>query len=418
MNVLKAFNFSRAMKLLALTVAMALSCGTLASCGNSHGRDDSGSGASANNSGGQGSNVSTSVDLLPETNEDIPENSFIITLRDDKAPITCENFEKLVRDGFYDGVTFHRVISDFMAQGGDPEGTGGGGSGENITGEFISNGVDNDLSHVRSIVSMARSDDPNSASSQFFICYDEAAFLDGNYAAFGQVTQGMDVIDRFLNCDRTLNASYELATPVLPITITKAEMIEPDTNGFKRALFTMDFTEREFKEGSFTITLYADKAPITCENFEKLVSEGFYDGLTFHRVMDDFMAQGGDPEGTGFGGSDEKIKGEFSDNGVDNDLKHVRGTVSMARTNDPDGASSQFFICYDTCDFLDGSYAAFGEVTEGMDVVDGFTTVCRGFTQSSTPELSVPGTPITIIKAEMIDTDDNGNHRAQFTVRY
>lgn len=422
MNELKTKRSTNALTVLALTVAMTLTCGFFASCGNVHESsennestanttEDNGGAAASQTSSGEG-------DLLPTSDEDIPENSFIITLREDKAPISAENFEKLVSSGFYDGVIFHRVVAGFMAQGGDPQGTGAGGSDENIKGEFSANGVENDLKHVRSIVSMARSQDNDSASSQFFICYGDESFLDGNYAAFGQVTQGMEVVDRFLNCDRELNSSYELASPVNPITITKAEMIEPDANGHKRALFTMDFTEREFKEGEFTITLHADKAPITCENFEKLVSEGFYDGLSFHRVVDGFMAQGGDPEGTGAGGSDEEIKGEFSDNGVDNDLKHLRGTVSMARANDPDSASSQFFICYDTCDFLDGKYAAFGEVTEGMDVVDGFTTVSRGYTQTSEPELSVPGTPITILKAEMAGTDADGNDLVKFKVRY
>ena len=105
---------------------------------------------------------------------------------------------------------------------------------------------------------------------------------------------------------------------------------------------------------SFVITLYPDEAPITCENFEKLVKDGFYDGLKFHRVVDGFMAQGGDPSGDGTGGSSETIKGEFSQNGVENNLSHTRGVVSMARSNDPDSASSQFFICYSDDDtFLD-----------------------------------------------------------------
>lgn len=412
---MKSRRITKALKVMALTVAMTLTCGAFASCGDVKDKKDDSKAADKQDSAAQAGESGN--DTVATSDEDISENSFIITLREDKAPISCENFEKLVSSGFYDGVTFHRVVADFMAQGGDPEGTGAGGSGENIKGEFSNNGVDNDLKHVRGTVSMARSQDNDSASSQFFICYDDCDFLDGNYAAFGQVTQGMEVVDRFLNCDRTLNQNYELASPVNPITITKAEMIEPDADGHDRALFTVDFTEREFKEGEFTITLHADKAPITCENFEKLVGEGFYDGLTFHRIVDDFMAQGGDPEGTGMGGSPDTIKGEFTDNGVDNDLKHVRGTVSMARSSDPDSASSQFFICFTDCSFLDGSYAAFGEVSEGMDVVDGFTTVSRGYSQSGS-ELSVPGTPVTIIKAEMIDPDADGNDRVKFTVRY
>ncbi len=122
--------------------------------------------------------------------------------------------------------------------------------------------------------------------------------------------------------------------------------------------------------GTIKAELYADKAPITVTNFLKLVNEGFYNGLTFHRIMDGFMIQGGDPEGTGLGGSDETIKGEFSSNGVKNDISHVRGVISMARSNDKDSASSQFFIVQSDSTFLDGDYAAFGKVTSGMEIVD------------------------------------------------
>ncbi len=122
--------------------------------------------------------------------------------------------------------------------------------------------------------------------------------------------------------------------------------------------------------GVIEIELYPDIAPVTVKNFEKLVSEGFYDGLIFHRVIEGFMIQGGDPTGTGMGGSDEKIKGEFFANGFKNTLSHERGVVSMARSMNPDSASSQFFIMHDDGRYLDGSYAAFGKVVSGMDVVD------------------------------------------------
>ena len=164
-------------------------------------------------------------------------------------------------------------------------------------------------------------------------------------------------------------------------------------------------------ENTIIITLYPDKAPISCKNFEKLVSENFYDGLTFHRVIDDFMAQGGDPMGTGSGGSDETIKGEFKSNGVENDLLHKRGTVSMARALEPDSASSQFFICYTDCDFLDGEYAAFGEVTQGMEVVDNFLKVPRSIGLDNS--VSSPDTPIVMKDVEMIEPDSKGNPRVQ-----
>ena len=118
------------------------------------------------------------------------------------------------------------------------------------------------------------------------------------------------------------------------------------------------------------IELYPETAPNTVNNFISLVNKGFYDGLTFHRIISGFMIQGGDPAGNGTGGSDQEIKGEFSENSVKNDISHVRGVISMARSNLPDSASSQFFIVHEDSPFLDGSYAAFGHVTEGMEVVD------------------------------------------------
>ena len=118
------------------------------------------------------------------------------------------------------------------------------------------------------------------------------------------------------------------------------------------------------------IELDPEAAPITVANFTKLVEEGFYDGLIFHRVIPGFMIQGGDPTGTGMGGSKENIKGEFAANGVNNPLKHTRGVISMARAMDPNSASSQFFIMHEDAPHLDGSYAAFGKVVEGMEAVD------------------------------------------------
>ena len=129
--------------------------------------------------------------------------------------------------------------------------------------------------------------------------------------------------------------------------------------------------------GKITILLAQDVAPITCANFVKLAKSGFYDGLTFHRIMAGFMMQGGDPEGTGFGGSEETIFGEFAVNGFMNNLSHKRGVISMARSKANNSASSQFFIVHQDSTFLDGSYAAFGYVTEGMDVVDAICAAAK-----------------------------------------
>ena len=122
--------------------------------------------------------------------------------------------------------------------------------------------------------------------------------------------------------------------------------------------------------GTIQVELDADTAPITVTNFVKLAQENFYDGLTFHRIIEGFMIQGGDPNGDGTGGSEENITGEFSSNGIENDISHERGVISMARASDPDSGSSQFFIVQADSQYLDGDYAAFGHVTEGMDVVD------------------------------------------------
>ena len=156
--------------------------------------------------------------------------------------------------------------------------------------------------------------------------------------------------------------------------------------------------------GSFVIELYPEYAPETVANFKSLVSDGFYDGLTFHRIVDGFMAQGGDPEGTGMGSSEKTIKGEFAANGFKkNTLSHTRGVISMARSNNFDSASSQFFICYDDASFLDGQYAAFGKVVEGMEVIDGFLKVER--TANSMGEKATPVTPVVMEKVTIISDD-------------
>lgn len=143
---------------------------------------------------------------------------------------------------------------------------------------------------------------------------------------------------------------------------------ELDTSSELTGIHHAEITIADY--GTLEVELDADTAPITVTNFVNLAQEGFYDGLTFWRIIDGFMIQGGDPLGNGTGGSDEEIKGEFSSNGVENDISHTRGTISMARATDPDSASSQFFIVQADSEFLDGEYAGFGYVTDGMDIVD------------------------------------------------
>lgn len=159
----------------------------------------------------------------------------------------------------------------------------------------------------------------------------------------------------------------------------------------------------EMEEGGIIkIELYPEQAPITVENFAGLVEDGFYDGTIFHRVMEGFMIQGGDPTGTGTGGSGTNIKGEFKQNNVDNNLSHVRGVISMARSNDPNSASSQFFIMHKDSLHLDGGYAAFGKVIEGIEVVDKIASV---ETDDSDPNFPRPLVPQTIKEMRVEDRD-------------
>ena len=169
-----------------------------------------------------------------KTYEEIPEGHPVVTvemengkkfkieLYPEYAPQTVANFVALVESGFYDGLGFHRIVEDFMAQGGDPNGNGTGGSENTIVGEFAANGfAQNTLKHTKGVVSMARSNHPDSASSQFFICFDDAPHLDGSYAAFGKVIEGMDVVDAFLEVERSVSANGEVSTPVEPIIMKK-----------------------------------------------------------------------------------------------------------------------------------------------------------------------------------------------------
>ena len=171
---------------------------------------------------------------------------------------------------------------------------------------------------------------------------------------------------------------------------------KPDTSTHRVAIEVQDF-------GTIELELYPTKAPITVANFEKLVKEGFYDGLTFHRVVKNFMIQGGDPKGDGSGGSDKTIKGEFSQNGFTrNDIKHERGVISMARSSSSnDSASSQFFIVHKDSFSLDGNYAAFGRVTSGMDVVDAIANV--KVKDNGSGETSTPVKLVVITRMYMIE---------------
>ena len=337
----------------------------------------------------------------------------VLKLDAKEAPITVSNFVKLVNDGFYDGLTIFRAQRNFVIQGGKDDSV-------NLTpieGEFSANGHENNISHKRGTISMARTSDPNSATSQFFITLHDSAVssLDGKYAAFGKVIEGMDVVDKIaeaiLKCE---SDSMGFVSDADAIKIVSAKVIEynekEESNnggtsetekdepkedmtdvmgiGACEYLETRDTEGRDVKYvemciegyGRLVILLDATTAPETVANFVSLVESGFYDGLTFHRIIQDFMIQGGDPKGDGTGGNEDEngneinIKGEFSSNGHENDISHKYGVISMARASDPNSASSQFFICNaDASSSLDGSYAAFGYVVEGMSVIDELT---------------------------------------------
>ena len=347
----------------------------------------------------------------------------VVRLFPDVAPETVANFKRLVSEGFYNGLTFHRIIENFMIQGGDPNGDGTGGSNQKINGEFTSNNFENNLHHVRGVVSMARrGDDPNSASSQFFIVHKSTQnnldSLDGNYASFGYVVYGMDVVDTIAGCRTDYNDKPVVDVIINSIKFAKVTATTNNTtnnnsgnsnnsNDFNNdnsgnthvapkyeeidlstissdAVIILSSTPTDYvymktNKGNMVIRLFPEVAPETVANFKKLVSEGFYDGLTFHRVISGFMIQGGDPNGNGTGGSGTSINGEFTANGFENNLGHVRGVISMARASNPDSASSQFFIVHETSANnsynLDGRYASFGYVVYGQEVIDAIAAV-------------------------------------------
>lgn len=218
------------------TMCAAIMTLSMVSCGNAHTKKDTSSSASSSSSKAESSESSE--------NKVDDSKSFVIALYPEYAPETCANFEKLVKDGFYDGLIFHRVYEGFMAQGGGMDKDLKQKQSPNIKGEFAANGfTQNTLSHTRGVVSMARATDMNSASSQFFICYNDKniAALDGRYAGFGKVTKGMEVVDDFLKVERAMAGEQVPTYPVTPIVIVKAEMIEDDSEGHHQVKFYMDF---------------------------------------------------------------------------------------------------------------------------------------------------------------------------------
>ncbi len=313
----------------------------------------------------------------------------------DVAPNHVKNFLKLADSGFYNDTTFHRVIPGFMIQGGDPNSKdndpnndGMGDPGYTIDAEF------NDIPHVRGVLSMARSRDPNSAGSQFFIMHKDNLNLDGQYSAFGKVVEGLEVVDKIANVktddrDRPIkDVKIEVELVKDKGTVTKPQ--KPENELLKDIEFTKKYEKMSVDElkkyraviktklGEIHLKFYPDVAPNHVKNFLKLADSEFYDGTTFHRVIPGFMIQGGDinskddnPNNDGMGDPGYTIDAEFSD------ISHKRGILSMARAQDPNSAGSQFFIMHKDYPSLDGKYSVFGGVVKGIDVVDKIVSVER-----------------------------------------
>jgi peptidyl-prolyl cis-trans isomerase B (cyclophilin B) len=208
---------------------------------------------------------------------------------------------------------------------------------------------------------------------------------------------GMNIVKRIVALSLTLVMSVMLFGCVKYQTPDDFKPTAPE--GSLTGLHHIEIEIQDY--GVISVELNADKAPITVTNFIDLANSGFYNGLTFHRIMDGFMMQGGDPQGNGQGGSGTNIIGEFANNGYDyNDISHIRGTISMARANDYNSGSSQFFIVQSDSTFLDGDYAGFGHVTSGMDIVD---TICANAPVTDNNGTVLPDDQPIITEIRVID---------------
>lgn len=301
------------------------------------------------------------------------QGTFRFEFAPDKAPKHVEQFLKLARQGYYDGSAFHRVVAYGIIQGGDPllkdpktPRNLWGSGGLNLMAAEMS-----DLKHERGVVSTVHiPGKANSDGAQFFVCASPQPPLDGQFSAFGRVTEGMEVVDRISQAPVDSGGLTQKPVRILKVTIEKKK-VQPYLNATPdemRKTVVMRTTL-----GTLKIAMEPDWAPNNVRNFLMLVETGWYNGTSFHRVIKDFVAQGG-MEGTRSGSGTHPadrwvhpVKGEFRD-----DVKHVRGIVSMARSNDPDSATTSFFLMLGAAPHLDGKYSAFGRVVEGMEVLDAF----------------------------------------------
>ncbi len=299
--------------------------------------------------------------------------SFRIEFTPDKAPKHVDNFLKLVKQGYYDGSAFFRVVPNGIIQGGDP-GLKNAKTPRNLWGTGGLNllaGEYGGIKHERGVVSTVRiPNKPDSDGSQFFVCVSAQPPLDGQFSSFGRVTEGMDVVEKISQVPVAKDGFTEKPVRIRKITLDKKK-VEPFLNESVEQLrrtVTMKTTL-----GTLKIKMEPDWAPNHVRNFLKLTQTGWYNGTAFHRIVKGFVAQGG-MSNTRAGNAAHPaerwvrpLKGEFR-----SDVKHTRGIVSMARADDPDSATTSFFLMLGAAPHLDGQYTAFGRVVEGLEVLDAF----------------------------------------------
>jgi cyclophilin family peptidyl-prolyl cis-trans isomerase len=314
------------------------------------------------------------------------KGDIVVELFAERAPKTVNNFVFLAREGFYDDTTFHRVIPGFMAQAGDPTGTGRGGPGYQFADEFHP-----ELRHDGpGVLSMANAG-PNTNGSQFFITFDATPWLNDQHTVFGKVIEGMDVLMSISTRDpqsasepgdkiETIRIeeaeSSRLPTPTPEVLVEPGEVPMPDDPRLRNGMYDArpamvidpdkDYVATiKTEKGDIVVDLFEKRAPKTVNNFVFLAREGFYDDTTFHRVIEDFMAQGGDPTGTGRGGPGYQFADEFHP-----ELRHDSpGILSMANAG-PNTNGSQFFITFAETPWLNDRHTVFGKVIDGMDVLN------------------------------------------------
>jgi len=291
----------------------------------------------------------------------------------EKAPKHVEQFIKLARQGYYDGSAFHRVVANGMIQGGDPllknpktpRNLWGTGGLNLLASEF------SDMKHERGVVSTVRiPNKPNSDGSQFFICVVPQPAADGQYSAFGRVTEGMDVVERISRAAVDQDGITQTPARILKVSIEKKRE-EPFLNATAEEL-RKTVTLRTTL-GTMKIKMEPEWAPRNVSVFLKLVASGWYNGTAFHRIAKGFVVQGGMGDARASGPTHfadrwvRPVKGEFR-----SDVKHVRGIVSMAHGDDPDSATTSFFLMLGPATNLDGQYSAFGRIVDGLDVLEAF----------------------------------------------